>query len=192
MVLKKEGEKLSGTITSVQGEVAASGTQKGNEIVLHLTLDTGNGPINIAIFGKQDGDSLTGTVDIGGQGTAQWGAKRAGAGGEAAPPPGDEAKKAGDVSGAWALQIETGAGSGSPSVTLKQDGEKLTGLYVGQMGEQPVTGSIKGTAITFQFDGSVQGQTVTVVYSGAVDGDTMKGTVKLGPLGEGTFTGKRK
>lgn len=197
MVLKKEGEKLTGTISSVQGEVATSGIQKGNEITLHLTLDTGNGPIDIAISGKQDGDSLTGTVDIGGQGTAQWAAKRGGSGsGTSATPPAaasDAAKgKAGDVTGTWALQIDTGAGTGSPSVTLKQEGEKLTGTYTGQMGERPVTGSVKGTAITFQFDAPVQGQIMTVVYSGTVDGDALKGTVKLGPLGEGTFTGKRK
>jgi hypothetical protein len=31
-----------------------------------------------------------------------------------------------------------------------------------------------------------------VTYSGTVEKDTMKGTVKLGDLGEGTFKGTRK
>ncbi len=67
VVLKKDGEKLTGRVTSQQGELAVSGTQKGNEIVLNATLDMGNGPVNIGITGKQDGDSMTGSVDLGGQ-----------------------------------------------------------------------------------------------------------------------------
>ena len=32
-----------------------------------------------------------------------------------------------DVSGTWALTVETSGGTGTPSVELKQDGETLTG-----------------------------------------------------------------
>ena len=102
-------------------------------------------------------------------------------------------EKAADVSGTWALTVETGQGSGTPSVTLKQDGEKLTGTYSSQVfGEQHVTGSIKGQAITFTFTGSFEGTTFVVTYSGTVENDTMKGKVTLGDAGEGTFTGKKK
>jgi hypothetical protein len=101
--------------------------------------------------------------------------------------------KPADVAGAWAITVETGQGSATPSVTLKQDGEKLTGTYSSQLfGEQPVTGSIKGNAITFQFTATVEGNSLTVVYSGTVEKDTMKGKVVLGDLGEGTFTAKKK
>jgi hypothetical protein len=194
VVLKKDGEKLTGTVTSQQGELAVSGTQKGNDIALNATLDMGNGPMSINITGKQDGDSLTGSVDFGGQGQADWGAKRAAAGGSAdkATPAGGDAK-AGDVSGTWALELTTANGGGTPTVTLKQDGGKLTGQYSSQMiGEAPVTGSIKGSDFTFQFNASVQGTTFQIVYTGTLEGSTMKGTVKLGDMGEGTFTGKRK
>ena len=103
------------------------------------------------------------------------------------------AEKPADVAGAWALTVETAQGTGAPSVTFKQDGEKLTGTYSSQVfGEQTVTGTMKGNAITFSFTGSVEGTTFTVTYSGTVDKDTMKGKVTLGDLGEGTFTGKRK
>jgi hypothetical protein len=98
-----------------------------------------------------------------------------------------------DVAGAWALTVETGQGTGTPSVTFKQDGEKLTGAYSSQVfGEQKVTGTIKGNAITFSFTGSVEGNSMTVTYAGTVEKDTMKGKVTLGDLGEGTFTGKKK
>jgi hypothetical protein len=98
-----------------------------------------------------------------------------------------------DVTGAWAFTIETGGGSGSPSVTFKQDGEKLTGHYSSQvLGERDFTGTIKGNAINFTVEAEIQGQAVKVTYSGTVEKDTMKGKVVLGEFGEGTFTGKRK
>ena len=98
-----------------------------------------------------------------------------------------------DVAGNWALTVETAGGTGTPSVELKQDGEALTGNYSSQVfGEQKVTGTIKGAAITFGFTTSFQGSTVTVTYTGTADATTMKGKVTVGDLGEGTFTGKKQ
>jgi hypothetical protein len=99
-----------------------------------------------------------------------------------------------DVTGAWAFTIEiTGGGTGTPTVTFKQDGEKLTGTYSSQvLGQHNFTGSVKGNAITFSFDATMEGQTFKVTYSGTVEKDTMKGTVSFGDVGGGTFTGKRK
>lgn len=102
-------------------------------------------------------------------------------------------EKPATVAGAWALTVETAAGTGSPSVTLKQDGETLTGTYSSQVfGEQKVTGTVKGNAITFSFTASVEGNSVPVTYSGTVEQTTMKGKVTLGDLGEGSFTGKKQ
>ena len=97
-----------------------------------------------------------------------------------------------DVTGTWAMAVETGAGSGTPTIVLKQDGEKLTGQYSGQLGEAPVTGTLKGSAIDLAYDVNVQGTAIHVTYTGTADSSSMKGTVKLGDLGEGTFTGKKK
>jgi hypothetical protein len=192
VVLKKDGEKLTGTVTSQQGELAVAGTQKGSDIALSATLDMGNGPVTISITGKQDGDSMTGSVDFAGQAQADWGAKRAPAAGSGGGASAGDAKAV-DLTGTWVLELKTAGGGGTPTVTLKQEGEKLSGQYSSQMvGEAPVTGSVKGSDFTFQFNASIQGNTIAIVYTGTVDGDTMKGTVKLGDLGEGTFTGKRK
>jgi hypothetical protein len=63
----------------------------------------------------------------------------------------------------------------------------------GLFGEAPVTGTMNGSAIVFSVDVTVEGTArVTVTYSGTVEKDTMKGTVKFGDLGEGTFKGTRK
>jgi len=98
-----------------------------------------------------------------------------------------------DVTGKWVFTVETNAGSGTPTFTFKQDGEKLTGHYSGQLGEAELTGTVKGDAISFAFSADVQGNKIDATYAGTVESnDSMKGTVKLVGLGEGTFTGKRQ
>ena len=80
-----------------------------------------------------------------------------------------------------------------PTVTLKQDGEKLTGHYSSlTLGEAEVTGTIKGQQVEFAFDAAAQGFAFHVIYTGTVTGDTMKGKISLGDLGDGTFTGKKQ
>jgi hypothetical protein len=98
-----------------------------------------------------------------------------------------------DVTGKWTFAVETAAGSGTPTMTFKQDGEKLTGHYSGQLGEAELTGTVKGRDISFAFSGDVQGTKVDAAYTGTIDGtDAMKGKVTLAGLGEGTWTAKRR
>ena len=99
-----------------------------------------------------------------------------------------------DVTGTWAFEVQTEAGTGTPQVTFKQDGEKLTGVYSSQLlGEVELAGSVKGQAIQFTLAANVQGNALEVVFSGTIDGSaSMKGKVTFTGLGEGTFIGKRK
>ncbi len=97
-----------------------------------------------------------------------------------------------DVTGKWAFNVETAAGSGTPSITFKQDGEKLTGHYTGQLGESDLTGTMKGAEIAFTFTIDAQGTMIKATYSGTADKDSMKGTVVLEGLGDGTFTAKKQ
>ena len=100
-----------------------------------------------------------------------------------------------DVTGKWVFTVQTDAGTGTPTVTLKQDGEKLTGHYSSEtLGEADLTGTVKGTDVKFSFTANLQGQSVPVAYTATVDGkDSMKGTIDLaGGMATGTFTGKRQ
>jgi hypothetical protein len=102
--------------------------------------------------------------------------------------------KPADVNGAWALEVEIpGGGTATPTVTFKQDGEKLTGVYSSQvLGEQQITGMVKGNQVTFGFEATFDGNKVKIEYKGTVDKDTMKGTAAFGDMGEGSFTAKKK
>jgi len=98
-----------------------------------------------------------------------------------------------DLTGKWLFEVQTDAGSGTPTVTLKQDGEKLTGHYVGQLGDVDVTGSVKGSSFTFAFSSDLQGTRIDVTYKGTIESkDALKGSVSIAGLGEGTFTAKRQ
>jgi len=97
-----------------------------------------------------------------------------------------------NVTGAWALTVTTDQGSGNPTLTFKQEGETLTGTYEGQLGSADLTGTVKGTAITFTFTLDMQGQQALVTYAGTVEKDTMKGTMNIAGMVSGTFTGNRK
>jgi hypothetical protein len=98
-----------------------------------------------------------------------------------------------DVTGKWAFAVETAAGSGTPTMTFKQDGEKLTGHYTGQLGEADLTGTVKGQDITFKFSVDAQGTMLDFVYTGTIESkDALKGKVSIVGLGDGTFTAKRQ
>ena len=102
------------------------------------------------------------------------------------------AAQATNVTGEWAFNVTTDQGGGTPTITFKQDGEKLTGKYVGQLGSSDLTGSVKGNDITFNFTVDVQGQQAPVTYKGTVEKNTMKGTLDIAGMVNGTFTATKK
>jgi opacity protein-like surface antigen len=96
-----------------------------------------------------------------------------------------------NIAGEWDMAVETQAGTGTPHFSFKQDGSTLSGTYKGQLGEAPITGTVKGNEATWSFKVSAQGMDLTVTYNATIDGNTMKGNMHLGDMAEGTFTGKK-
>lgn len=191
--LKQDGEKLSGVFKSQRGDLPITGSIKGKEIKISYTVKFQDQDLSITLTGNVDGDAMKGEADFGGFAQGDWSGKRASAAAtsatsaNASAPAGDKI----DVTGEWSVTVETDAGSGNPSFTLKQEGEKLTGRYKGLLGEYDLTGTVKGDQIEFSF--KVSGQLEGVVtYTGVTDGKTMKGKVSLAGVGEGTFSGKKQ
>ena len=100
--------------------------------------------------------------------------------------------QANNVTGEWAFNVTTDQGGGTPAITFKQDGDKLTGKYAGQLGSADLTGTLKGDAIHFTFTLDVQGQQAPVTYDGTVEKNTMKGKLDIGGMVTGTFTATKK
>lgn len=188
MELRRDGDKWVGTMYTQQGNADVEVTIKEKVATFHLPpFQTQNGPVQLTMTGTVAGDTMAGTISTDTGFQMQWSAKRAAAAAGQKENPAET-----DLSGTWGLEVVTEAGTGTPTVVLEQDGEKLSGQYSGQLGEAPVTGTIKGTEFTFSFTVTFQGNAGTVIYSGTADGSTMKGTVTLGEMGQGTFTGKKK
>ncbi len=98
-----------------------------------------------------------------------------------------------DLTGKWLFAVNTDGGSGTPTVTLTQKGDSLTGHYSSQLlGEADLKGTVKDGKFSFTLQGNVQGTAVTVTYTGTIESkDALKGSVDLGGMASGTFTAKR-
>lgn len=198
LVIKQDGGKLTGALKSPRGERPLDSVKvEGSDITFVMTANVQGQDMVMTYKGKVEKDSMKGDADFGGMATGSWSAvpHKEGAPAAAAPTtsPAQSSGGAVNVTGAWAATVETQAGSGSPNFTFKQDGENLTGMYKGQFGEAPLTGTVKGADIKFTIKINAQGQDLTVIYTGKIDGkDSMKGTASFGEMGEGTWTAKRK
>jgi hypothetical protein len=97
-----------------------------------------------------------------------------------------------DMTGEWVFEVQTDAGTGTPTFTLKQDGDKVTGTYKGLLGEADVTGTVSGQTFKLSFGGDVQGTAMTATYEGEFESATaVRGKLDLGGMASGTFTGKK-
>jgi len=95
------------------------------------------------------------------------------------------------VAGVWNVSLELETIKGQPVLTLKQDGEKVTGTYEGRYGPTPLEGTVKEKNIEFSVTFVAEGTQVTGSFAGTVDGDKMSGTVDFEGAGDGTWYATR-
>src|SRR4051812_12192026 len=96
------------------------------------------------------------------------------------------------VAGDWDVTINSPQGANTVTVSFKQDGEKVSGLFKSQMGELPFEGgTLTGNDLKFAFTINAQGQAILIAMTGKVEGDTMTGKADFGGFGEGDWTAKR-
>lgn len=99
------------------------------------------------------------------------------------------AAHAADVTGTWNAKVDLGSQGGSPTFVFKQDGEKLTGTYSGALGDSQLTGTVKASTISFDFE--VQG--AKVHYEGKINSEAtqIEGKCDYGGIASGTFVAKK-
>ena len=90
---------------------------------------------------------------------------------------------AADVSGKWTYEQAGRGGAPRPvTITLKQDGSKLTGSVpgMGRGGDNPpppseiMNGKVDGDKVSFEVKREFNGNTMITKYEGTVSGDEMK------------------
>ena len=187
LTLTQTGETLSGALKGPGGESKVQGTQKGKDLAVSFTSAGRNGA-PVTLKGTVSGSTVSGPATFGKR-AGNWSATRAAkaTGADSAP-----SAPALDLNGVWAFEVTSPFGKGTPTVTFRQQGETLAGTYVGQLGQVPLEGTLKGTNLSFATDMAVAALKVHVLYVGTATKDELKGTIKYGEMGEGTFSARRK
>ena len=95
------------------------------------------------------------------------------------------------VAGDWDVSVQSPQGTTNVLVTLKQDGEKLDGLFKSPLGELPFTGTITGNELKFTFNFPVDGQPLAITMTGKFEGDAINGKADFGGFAEGDWKATR-
>lgn len=93
------------------------------------------------------------------------------------------------VDGKWNLTIKTPMGEQTAVLTLKQEGDALTGEMSGQAGTTPIeNGKVEGDVLKWHAK-VTSPMPITLEFEGKEDGGNLSGNVKLGAFGTSTFSG---
>ena len=93
------------------------------------------------------------------------------------------------IDGKWNLVIKTPMGEQTGVLTLKQEGDALTGDMTGSAGAAPVeNGRVEGDKLMWHAK-VTSPMPITLEFEGQEEGGNLSGNVKLGAFGTSTFSG---
>jgi hypothetical protein len=97
------------------------------------------------------------------------------------------------LSGTWNLTVNLGQIEKRGSVTLEQQGERLTGSIAGLLGRGEISNASATASgeVHFSVPLEVEGQTKEVTFDGTLSGDEIRGTVNVVGMAPGSFTATR-
>jgi hypothetical protein len=194
ITLKKSGDKIVGTVASEQGQSEAEAEVKGKALTVWFNYNANGQQIPVEMAGTIDGDSAKGTVNAGGNPAGDWTATRQKESKDSKDAKDPSTPSNPSLTGDWAMTLNLDQVNATPAVTLKQDGEKLTGIYTSQQyGKFPLTGTVKGDEVAFSVTLNIEGNSVVGTYTGKLQADgTIAGSVDIGGMMSGTFSASRK
>ncbi len=92
------------------------------------------------------------------------------------------------VSGTWNVELKFLSGKAKHTLTLEQNGAKVTGNHKGETIAGNVSGSVEGKQVMIRSSQKIEGTSLGFNFTGTVSGNSMKGTVALGEYGKAEFT----
>jgi hypothetical protein len=97
-----------------------------------------------------------------------------------------------DVTGDWAVTVESPQGTTTIDATMKQAGEDLTGTITSPMGAVDFKGKVVKDALNANYTLDLQGNKIEITMTGTVAGDSITGNLNFGGLGDVPWTAKKK
>jgi hypothetical protein len=100
-----------------------------------------------------------------------------------------------NVTGDWEITITSPERGPRPpqTISLKQEGEKLTVTMTGRQGEEiKAEGTVKGNEIEWSITRTTQRGEIKIAYKGKIEGDTMSGQVQMGDFGTSDWKATKK
>src|SRR4029453_10171697 len=96
------------------------------------------------------------------------------------------------VNGAWSLNVKFGPDEKAATLTLQQEGERLTGSIAGSLGAGEISNaSMTADEVRFTVPLQLEGQTKEVTFTGTLSGNEIRGTVNVVGQAPGSFTATR-
>src|SRR5215213_5289717 len=97
------------------------------------------------------------------------------------------------LAGTWTVIVNLSQGDRTISLTLQQEGERLTGSISGPLGAGEISnGSASNTGeVRFTVSVNVEGQTKEATFTGTLDNNQIRGNVAIVGSAPGTFTATR-
>jgi hypothetical protein len=180
LTLKQDSDKLDGMFKSPMGELPVKGTVTGSDVKITFTIDIQGQGLDIALNGKANGGTITGTAVFGTFGEGEFTAKKVEA---AATPAAAAATPAAattasastsvNAAGKWDVLLKTPQGDFPATANFTVDGEKITGTFGSQMGEAPISGTVSGKSLKLKMNAQTPQGDMTVDLTGDVDGDNI-------------------
>lgn len=192
VTIKNENGKLSGVISTSQGDATITGgTYENGKVKIKFDAGGTEGTVDAEM---KDG-KIVGKWDLGGVGGPLELTKQGAAGATPSTPsaaaPSSAAPAAGMamVGGDWDGSADVMGQEIKFTLKLKQEGDKVTGSSASEQGEAPVSnGVVKGDMISFSLD-TPNG---AVVFKGKVTGNAISGEYDFAGQATGKWSAKKK
>jgi hypothetical protein len=148
------------------------------KLLVDLPIRDQGEPLHLSFAGKLSGDEIQGT-ESNPRGDLPFVARR-------------KAASASDFSGTWAVTIPAPDQTYTPTLTLAQAGDQITGSLDEPQGKHPLQeGTLKDGQLRFIVSINRDGQDMTITFTGKRDGDKLAGEMS-GPWGAAPWTAVRK
>ncbi len=110
-----------------------------------------------------------------------------------APGAGERPSGRGGLSGTWTLNVNLGQGDRGATLTLQQEGDRVTGSIAGVLGSGEISNASVSASDEVRFTASlnIEGQTKEATFTGTVSANEIRGTVAVVGLAPGSFTATR-